>query len=87
MNSEVKKSLIALATLAAVSTSFAQVTVYGMADMYVGKSTTATIGVVTATPLAAVRTITAIFSGLIGVNTDFKRSRSTSSSILFDTPM
>ncbi len=49
MNSEVKKSLIALATLAAVSTSFAQVTVYGMADMYVGKTQIGAVGANTST--------------------------------------
>jgi len=49
MNSEVKKSLIALAALAAVSTPFAQVTVYGMADLYVGKTNIAAVGANTST--------------------------------------
>jgi len=39
-----KKTLIALAALAAASASFAQATVYGVADMYVGKTNIATVG-------------------------------------------
>lgn len=49
MNFEVKKSLIALAALAVVSTSFAQISIYGMADMYVGKTNLAAIGATTST--------------------------------------
>lgn len=39
-----KKTLIALAAFAAASASFAQATVYGVADMYVGKTNTAAAG-------------------------------------------
>ena len=49
MNSLVKKSLIALASVAAVSSPFAQVTVYGMADLYVGKTNIAAVGANTST--------------------------------------
>ena len=39
-----KKTLIALAAVAAASASFAQATMYGVADMYVGKTNTSVIG-------------------------------------------
>ncbi len=46
-----KKTLIALAAVAAVSASFAQssATIYGIADMYVGKASTSANGVTTST--------------------------------------
>lgn len=49
MNVIFKKTLIVLAALASASPSFAQVTVYGIADMYAGKTNTAAAGVNTST--------------------------------------